>query len=355
MRHLYLIILMAALVSCRPSGSDPDSAAGNTAGESSGKASTLAVEVKTLTPEEFVRHFEVTGNMEAVKDAIISPEINGQIKTIAVERGQRVRKGELLIGLNTDVTEKSIAEVKTNLELASKIYEKQKELWDQNIGSELQYLEAKNGKESLEGRLATLEKQMEMARIRAPFSGIVDNIMVREGELASPGMRLLHLVNLAEMRVSARVSESYLQSVKKGDPVQLRFSSYPDEVLAEKISRLGQVIDDQTRTFALEILFANKDEKYKPNMLTSVRIEDYRNDKALVVPSIVLKQDFNGTFLFVISEGENGSVARKQYVSPGVTVQDKTMIEEGLSAGDMVIIKGYNLVSDGSPVDPVQL
>ena len=309
----------------------------------------LAVEVKEMVPELFTRYFEVPGHLEAVQDAFISPEINGQIKSIAVKRGERVKKGDLLVKLNTDITEQSINEVQTSLELAVRVFEKQEELWDQKIGSEIQYLEAKNGVESLEARLATLEKQLAMAHVRAPFSGIVDDISAKDGELATPGLPLMHLVNLNRMRVTARISESYLNSVSEGDRIELSFDSYPDDQVESTISRLGQVIDQQTRTIALETEIDNPLEKYKPKMLTSLRIREFSMDNAMVVPSIILREDFQGTFLFVLAgDGEN-TVARKVYVTTGISAQDLTVITSGVEAGDRVIINGYNLVSDGSP------
>lgn len=314
----------------------------------------LAVELLQLRPERFSRYFEVTGLMESVQDAEISPEINGQIEEIVVERGARVKEGQLLVRLNTELIEKNIAEVKTSLELADKMFEKQEELWEKQIGSEIQYLEAKNGKEVLEARLATLEKQLAMARITAPFSGIVENIAVKEGELASPGMPMLRLVNLNRMRVSSRISESYLNQVEQGDEVELRFAAYPGMVLKERVSRLGQVIDPQTRTLTLEVELQNNDKRLKPNMLTAIRIEDYRKDSALVVPSIVIRNDFNGTFLFrAVPQGDN-LVAEKVYVQPGITVQDRTEIQGGISPGDQVIVKGYQLVADGTLVSSVK-
>lgn len=371
MKQHLIIAVLAILVSCSPGGTDNKkaeierykkkvsnytqkiAALERELGEEAAPLkpeSSLVVEVKQLSSEKFSRHFEVTGYMEAVQDAYISPEINGQIDNILVKRGARVRKGKLLIKLNTDVTEKSIEEVKTNLELATRLYEKQEELWEQNIGSEIQYLEVKNGKESLEARLATLERQLEMAQVRAPFNGIVDDIMVRQGEIAAPGMQLVRLINLGTMRVSARVSEAYLNSVKENDMVELRFSSYPDMMLKSGINRLGEVIDQVTRTFTLEVILDNKDERLKPNMLTTVRITDYSENNALVVPTIILKEDFKGTFLFLsIAEGEK-NIAQKVYVQRGITVQDQTMILNGINPGDKVIIKGYNLVSDGTPL-----
>lgn len=314
----------------------------------------LPVETKEMSQEFFSRYFEVNGVMEALMDAYISPEINGQIQKIKVDRGSRVQKGDLILRLNTDVTKKSMEEIETSLELAKRIFTKQEELWEQNIGSELQYLEAKNAMESLEARLATLQKQLEMAHVSAPFSGIIDDIMVKEGELASPGIPLVHLVNLRGMRVSANVSEAYLSRVSKGDLVELRFPAYPELMLKAAVTRLGEVINPQTRTFTLEVELENEGEKLKPNMLTSVRIQDYKNDNALVIPSNILRQDFNGTFLFRVAEVDGASIAQKVYVKRGITVQDQTMITEGLSAGDLVITKGFNLVSDGTQIRIIQ-
>jgi membrane fusion protein (multidrug efflux system) len=326
-----------------------------TGGESrsTGTGQELAVEVLPMKPERFSRHFEVTGLMESVQDAEISPESSGQIEEIAVERGARVVQGQLLVRLNTEIIEKNIEEVKTNLELATLRYEKQRELWEKQIGSEIQYLETKNGKEVLEARLSTLNEQLAMARVTAPFPGIIESIRVKEGELASPGMPLLRLVNLDRMRVTSRISESYINQVEEGDIVELRFAAYPDLVLNEKISRIGEVIDPQTRTLTLEVELSNKDRRLKPNMLTSIRVEDYHQDEALVVPSIVLRNDLKGTFLFLAVSRNEGLVAEKVYVDTGATVQDRTEITGGITQGDLVIVKGYHLVGDGTPLRTV--
>lgn len=371
MKQIAVIISLSLLVACGPEGSSAKKAELDSyrqkveeynqkiadleaelenQNDDSEAVALLPVEIKEMTPEFFARYFEVTGVIEALKDAYISPEINGQIQKVSVQRGSRVKKGDLILKLNSDVIEKSVDEIETSLELAKRIFSKQEELWEQNIGSELQYLEAKNAMQSLQARLATLEKQMEMAHVSAPFSGIIDDIMVKEGELASPGNPLVHLVNLSNMRVSANISEAYLSSLSKGDLVELRFPAYPEDLLKAGVTRLGEVIDPQTRTFTLEVELKNPREKLKPNMLTSVRVQDYKNNSSLVVPSNILRQDFNGTFLFRISDENGSSKAQKVYVKRGITVQDQTMITEGLSAGDLVITKGFNLVSEGTPV-----
>lgn len=375
MKHIAIIVTLSLLAACSPGGTDERKAEldsyrqkvkeynqkiseleAELENDHTGpeEAELLPVEIKEISREFFSRYFEVTGVMEALKDAYISPEINGQIQKIMVDRGSRVKKGDLILKLNTDVTQKSMEEIETSLELAKRIFTKQEELWEQNIGSELQFLEAKNAMETLEARLATFQKQLEMAHVSAPFSGIIDDIMVKEGELASPGIPLVHLVNLGDMRVSANVSEAYLSSVSRGDQVELRFPAYPDLVMKAAVTRLGEVINPQTRTFTLEVELNNGGEKLKPNMLTSVRIKDYENDNALVVPSNVLRQDFNGTFLFRVTEANGTSNAQKVYVNRGITVQDQTMITEGLSAGDQVITRGFNLVSDGTGIRIIQ-
>ncbi|MDP2162385.1 MAG: efflux RND transporter periplasmic adaptor subunit, partial [Flavobacterium sp.] len=176
----------------------------------------IPVRLQELDFEVFNHFIEVAGTVEAVNEAYISPELNGQIKKIHVKEGDRVKKGQLLATINTSVLDNSIDEIKTGLELAKKIFAKQKELWDQKIGSEIQYLEAKNARDGAENRLKTLESQIEMAKIRAPFDGIVDEIYHKEGELAVPGMQIIQLVNLSTLKINADVSESYLPYIKKG-------------------------------------------------------------------------------------------------------------------------------------------
>src|SRR6056297_3199305 len=196
MKNLLIIAIAFTVVSCAPQGqkdleaeiseyqqlveeynqkiSELEQQLKQSPSQDTGEVRKVVVKVNKIAPESFSSYFETTGTVEALQDAFISPEVNGQIQSILVKRGQQVRKGTLLIRLKTEVTQSNIDEVKTSLELASKVFEKQKQLWEQEIGSEIQYLEAKNNKESLEARLGTLESQLEMASIRAPFTGVVD-------------------------------------------------------------------------------------------------------------------------------------------------------------------------------------
>ncbi len=309
------------------------------------------VRIKELAPQEFSHFIKVSGKVIAEEEAFISPEMNGQIDEIYVDEGQNVQKGQLLISLNTDVTEKNIKEVKTNLELLTKLYEKQKELWDQNIGTEVQFLQAKSNKESAEARLATLEEQVEMARIRAPFSGIVEDIMVKEGEMAMPGSRMLHLVNLYDLSIESDISENYLNDIREGERVEVKFPTFPEMEKMLPIKRVGSVIDNMSRTFQIELELKNQDGRIKPNQLAELRVNDFSDEDALVVPSIMVKQDVSGHYVYHVKESEEGPVAEKVYVIPGRSSEDQTMIEEGLEAGMRIIVEGFNLVKDGTRVN----
>ncbi len=309
----------------------------------------VAVELKEMYPEEFRHYITVFGNVEADKYARISPEMNGQIRTIHVREGQRVNKGALLISLNTDATQSGINEARTGLELATTTYEKQKSLWDQGIGSEIQYLQSKTQKEAAEARLNMLEAQLRMSQVRAPFDGIVDKIYLKEGDIAGPMVPVVEFVNLSRMTIKADVSEIYIGSIHSGDKVDVTFASLPDVKLTTAIIRTSEVINPTSRTFQIELKITNSGEKIRPNMVSSIQINDFTSEKALVVPSIVIKRDITGDYLYVASASKkNEMVASKKYIERGISYEGNTLIEKGLNEGDKVIVAGYNLVSTGS-------
>lgn len=321
----------------------------NTENNNEVKKYKTAVVIKNIKGEIFNHYFEVSGSVEAVHSAYISPEINGQIKKIYVKEGERVKKGQKLVKLNTAIIESSMQEIKTGLGLANVIYEKQKQLWNKNIGSEIEYLQAKNNKESLENRLKTLESQFEMAIIRSPINGIVDEIFQKEGELGLPGMQLMQVINLNKLKVNADVSESHLATVKKGDIVELSFPSYPQLNMIVPINRIGNNIKMGNRTFSIELKINNKNEMLKPNNMALIKINDFTSDDAFVVPSIIIKQDMKGSYLYIAQKKTDENwMATKKYVIPGKSYLDRTMIESGLSENDKVIVNGYNQVSNGS-------
>jgi RND family efflux transporter MFP subunit len=268
-----------------------------------------------------------------------------------------VKKGQLLVSLNTDVTESSIQEVKTGLELAKKLYNKQKSLWEQKIGSEMQFLEAKNAYEQAEARLKTLKAQLEMSKIRAPFNGIVDNISQKEGELGVPGYGILQLVNLSKIKIVAEVSEIYLPNVTKGKLIEVTIPTYPDLKLKVPVRRTGNVINAANRTFEVEVRVTNTSGKLKPNMLAVLKINDLTIDSAIIVPSNIIKKDIIKTeggefkeFLFVAEEDSNRMIAKKLYVKTSEKYNNESVIISGLELNQQVIVEGYNTVSTGTEV-----
>ena len=310
----------------------------------------VPVFVKTIDYESFKNYFEASGTVEAIYDAFISPEISGQIKKIHIREGERVTKNTILVTLNKNVIQKGIDEVKIALKLAETVYKKQKELWDQKIGSEIQYLTAKTNKKSLEKKLKTIEAQSEMAIIKAPFDGIVDEIFQKEGELAIPGMRIMQLVNLSKLNINADVSEAYLSKIKKGDSVLVEFPSYPDIKLNVPVYRTGNVVKPQNRTFIVQLKINNQKEKLKPNIISILHINDYSNDSAFVVPSIIIKKDIKGDFIFLADKQGENYIANKKYIETGRSYKDKTEILKGVKKGQKVIINGYNMVSTGTEI-----
>jgi len=308
----------------------------------------VLVTVKKMIPEKFEHFHSVNGSVEAVKQAYISPELSGRIESIVVEEGQRVRKNDLLVILNSSIIKSTISELESSYKLAKTLFTKRSGLWKKNIGSEIQYLEAKNRKESLENKIKTLNEQLKMSRIRAPFDGIIDKIDKKKGELAMPGLPLMQIVDLSEVYIKADISESYLSKVKIGDETTVTFPAFPKLIKKAKVLRIGSIVNPQNRTFEISLLVKNSNEVLKPNIVAVIELRDFFDDQSLIVPSIIVKNDNSGSYLYRLKNGENGLVAEKVYINTGMVLKDMMRIESGLKIGDEVIIKGYNMVKNGS-------
>lgn len=314
----------------------------------------IPVAVKKMIPETF-NHFIVTyGEVEAKNYAMISPEMNGRIDKIYIEKGMRVAKGQLLVSLNTDALTNQIKGVKSSLEFAQTTFEKQDNLWKQGIGSEIDYLAAKNNKESLEAQLEALEAQKRMSQIRAPFDGIVDKIFPKEGEIASPGFPVIEFVNLSKLSITADISENYVGKIKKGQLVELSFSSLPEIIIKTPIIRVSKVIESASRTFEIEIEIDNKEEIIRPNMVSTLKIKDFTSSDAFVVPSLAIRKDITGNYVYVAEKQDTKNIVAKKYVTTGLSYEENTMITDGLTNTDQVIVKGFNLVSAGISVNVVK-
>lgn len=319
--------------------------------ESGSDAYRVPVFVEEMQPDTFRHFINANGSVEAVDEAFISPETNGQIKKIYVEEGDRVKKGQALIHLKTRVLESNIKEVKTNLELARKTYEKQKRLWEDSVGSEMEYLQAKNKKESLESKLESLKAQLDMSSIEAPFNGIVEEITQKTGELASPGQPILHLVNLKKLKIQADLSEKYLQHINTGDQIRINFPALENYSKTAAISRKGSIVDEESRTFTIEARFSNRNEKIRPNQIAIINVNDFTKQEAIVIPSQIIKQDRKGDYIYITKEKNGKTTASKTYVETGRSYNNQTLINEGIEAGQKVITAGYTEVSEGSEVN----
>lgn len=309
----------------------------------------VPVRVKELKLEPFNHYIIVYGRVEAKKYANISPEMGGRINKIYVKEGQWVNKNELLVSLNTDAVNKQIEGVKSGLELAQNIYSKQSTLWEKGVGSEIEYLTAKNTVDNLQAQLETLQAQLRMSQIKAPFDGLVNKIYSKVGELTSPAAPLVEFVNLTQLEVNADVSEAYIGSVKMGDIVQVTFASLEDTLKAP-IRKISSIIDQKSRTFEIGVNVTNRDNIYKPNMVSTILINDFSSDTSLVVPTDVIGKDITGNYVYIIKN----DIVAKRYVKTSLSYNEKTRIASGLNAGDIVITQGYHLVSSGINVNVVE-
>ena len=304
----------------------------------------------TIDQKPFYHQVDVRGSVKSRNNVLISAETPAAVKDVLVKEGQQVKKGQLLITQDGEVLKRSIKELQSSLELATTMYDRQKKLWEQNIGTEVQYLEMKNRKESLELKLATTRSQLNKTRIRAPFNGVVDMIDVRVGEMAQPGMPIIRLVSMSKMYIMADVSESFIGKFSKGQKVKVYFPS-TDITINSTISSIGQVINANNRTFTIEIGIPSNGSKVKPNMITVLTLADYVNKKALVIPTNIIQSDRMGKYAFKVIEEEGNTVVRRVDIEPGITYGIETEIKQGLQGGETLVVKGSVGLAEGSIVE----
>ena len=311
------------------------------------------VPIVTVAPVKsgiFKHYFSVQGVVESDNNAAINSDVGAKILKIQVKEGARVKKGQLLMELDSRVLMNNIEELKTQTELATIVYNKQKSLWDQNIGSEMQFLEAKTNKEGLERKMQTLESQLEYYHIKAPFSGLVDEIYPNVGEMASPSMPLLRIMNLNKVYLKADVSEDYFSKIKVGDTAVIGFNSTGTEIKSS-ITRIGNYINPNNRTFKIRFELDNKTQLLIPNMLAVVKVLDYTApSKNIIIPGKILQETPQGDeFVYVLHE--NGSSrAQKVMVTTGRSYKGEVEILSGLTADNQIIIKGARNIKDGEIV-----
>ena len=310
------------------------------------KSKGMAVAVFDVQPEAFSHRFSIQGNVETDMNSILTAEFAGLIEEVMVSEGAQVREGDVLIRINTDVLNRSMAELQSQLDLATELFNRQERLWKQNIGSELDFMQAQNQKITLENSMKTLLEQMDMAMIRAPFDGVLDRCLAKTGEMAMPGSPLARVIDLRNMYVRASVSDQYAGRVSKGMPAEVIVSGV--DTLATKIGRVGQFINPANRTLELTLPLP-RGSALLPNMYASVWLQDVALDSAVVLPSALIQQDIEGQdYVFVAVSQQDGSVrAEKRSLNVGMGSGDSMLIQGGLLFGDRVVSKGATRIVSG--------
>ncbi len=314
------------------------------------KGTQTLVSSTKLTKGLFIHKIESRGSVASRNNVTISSETMGRVEKVLAPEGRYVKKGELLIQLDTDIISNQISEIQTNFDLARAVFDRQAKLWEQNIGTEIQYLQAQANKEALERRLVTLNAQLAQAYVRAPFSGSVDAVYTKVGEVVQPGVPVAQIVGDENMYITADVSEAFLGKFKKGDTVNIKFPSQNKE-FTSKIVALGKVINNQNRTFNMEVHLPRiLDFEYSPNQVTILSLVDYQIDSAITVPTNVILTDDESQFVYTLINENDESLAKKVRVTVGKSYNDKTEILSGLEEGEEIISSGYRDVTDGALV-----
>ena len=307
--------------------------------------------VTTIEPssKEFIHEINLRGNVVSMMNIMIVSEVIGKYKRIFVKDGQFVKKGDVLATINSDVIDINLKEIETNLILLKTIYDRQSNLWDNKIGSEIDYLRAKSNYESIRSRFEATKRQIAKFKITAPFSGIIESTSARVGEMSSPGVPAFSIYNENDSYIEIDVSENYGNSFTVGDNAKLILEN--DSVIVTSILSVGQVINPINRTFKIgvEIPFDLK-ESLKPNQIINLKLIDYRNENSISIPSNIIYSDERGNYIFIIDEFDGENVARKIPILIGKSSNYMTEVLSGLLGEEQVIDKGSSNVVDGSYV-----
>ena len=305
----------------------------------------------TLTPVQsgvFNHYIDVQGTVDSEENIAVQPGMPGQVTKVNVHEGDMVKAGQILAEVDNRVIRESISQLQTNVDFAKTAFEKQQRLWNQKIGTEIQYLQSKTQFESLQKNMVTLQAQLDMSRIKSPINGMVDAVNIKVGEYAAPGMLgAFRVVNFGKMKVKAKVADSYIGKVKLGNQVRIYLADINDTIQG-KISFVSKVVNPMTRTFDIEIGLGTTSTEVRPNMMASLKINDENIDNAMSILSNLVQKDASGSMYVMISEGSAAKMkARKRLVKTGISSGDRIIVLEGLSGNEQLIEAGYQEVVDG--------
>jgi RND family efflux transporter MFP subunit len=309
------------------------------------------VRTEDVQPKSFTHYIDIQGRIDASENVVVNVRNQGgMITKIYVKEGQAVKAGQILAETDASAYLANVEALRVQLQTAATVYEKQKKLWDQKIGTEIQFIQAKATKESLEKNIAALQEQIDMTKITAPISGTIDEVMIKIGQMASPSIpnNGIRIVNMNSLKVKADIAESYARNVKNGNDVIINFPDI-DKEITSNITYVGKNINQLTRTFGVEASLGNQ-EDYHPNMIAVLKIADYKAENVLVIPINILQNSEDGQFVFIAAEKGGKLVATKRVVTVGKTSGNYVEVVSGLTKGEKIITIGYQDLNEGDEV-----
>jgi len=308
--------------------------------------------------EVFNHYLEIQGNVTTKNLIVITPEYNGILINVYVKEGQKVSKGQLLANIDDGGLGQQVAQLQIQSELAKTTFERQKRLWDQNIGSEIQYLQAKSTYESQAKAVNQLNQQIAKTKVIAPFSGTIDDVITAQGSVVIAGQsQLMRIVNLDNMYIETDVPENYITNIIKGKTVEVSFPIL-GKTMAATVRQAGDFINPANRTFKVEVSIPNKEKDIKPNLTAKLKINDYTNENALLIPQSIISENAEGEqYVYVVNEKNSKSlgVAQKVIIKTGRTQGDIIEVLEGIKDGAEIIKEGARSVEDGQTVEVINL
>ena len=310
----------------------------------------ILVSVDTIKEKTFIHYLNIQGRVDATENVVANAKMPGTVTKILVKEGNTVKAGQLLATTDASAMLSGLEEAKTGLAFATNIFDKQKKLWDQKIGTELQYLQAKNSKEQAEKRIATLNEQLEMTQVISPISGVVDEVMLKIGQPASPGVPMngIRIVNLGSLKVKADIAETYSKNVKAGNEVIIELPD-ADKSFKSTISYVSKSINNLTRTFNVEVQLPTS-EDYQANMLAIMKIADYKANNTLAIPVNVVQNSDEGEYVFVSKKESTKYIAKKKLIKTGKLSGNDIEVLSGIDNGELLISVGYQGLNDGDEI-----
>lgn len=310
------------------------------------------VSTKRVLDSLFKHYVELPGDVETKQNIIIYPEYSGILMDVKVDEGDRVQKGQILARIDEGGLNSQLAQMEAQEALAKTTFERQQRLWEQNIGSEIQYLEAKTNYEAIQSSVNQMRSQLAKTIVRAPFSGVIDEIFTEQGEVVVPGQsRLFRLINLSDMYITAAVPETYLGTIEKGTEVMVEIAATGTS-FTSTVRQVGNFVNPNNRTFEIQIAVPPSQEQVKPNLIATVKINDYTSEEAIIIPENVIQKNSAGENVAYVVKKETDStgVAERRILETGMAYDNAVEVLSGLQDGDLLITSGARSIQEGEQV-----